>query len=949
MATFELSDNSGAKYSVDAPDADAAYSAFSSLGSTPATSAAPAEKSQPQNNYDPKGLEGSAYNQIRGWLHGFSSALGTPVDITNTVLKDIGVPVSDEPFLGSASIRHMLDVPGKVAAAGGANEALDAVFGSGTSAKYGFHGHATYADINEVPEVYRPQARAGEVMGSTIPFLAAPALLATDVPATLAAARAGGGTVAGNVARSELARAALPGFAAKAAPAAIGGAVGAYGAETIFPGSTVAQMIGQLGGGIAGAGGVVGGSGVLQTIKNRITQPFSTLSEGGAKDAIAQALDKQFQKSGEDVDQIIRNLKSTEAVSGALPAERSGSKVLAGVQQALAKKDETLANVLGANEQSYRENLTGSVKEAFAPGQQPALTAAAATRQKSFESYLDAVAGRAETKASEAANAVAPLGPAERETANLRARNVLEDALANARSKEKEIWNAVDTKANVDTDPLINAYRAVKKEMLPGARLPSDIENYLSNLSEFKQTNGNAPSQQLGIIQTLRSEALNEARKARSADDYALARRLNMIANGTPDQLTGGALGAMATGDDEKIKTAIQFSRALNEKFSQGFAGDVLGMKSTGEESIRPALTLESAATGSPQLAAQKFAEMRAATVPIGGAAAAPEAAAAQQDYLRSLSQRVVDPATGRVKINQAASFLRDYGAILDQFPEYRDTIKRAIAAQTSAEYVGDRISAAAKAVNAAAFNKVLAAGEKPFDAIRKALNGPNPAFDLKKIASLARSAGPNAVAGLRAAVLEHVMDESALKTGMSFRNAQQLLNTPIAPDQPGLLNALQREKIITPTQGDNIRTRIAQGVRHELSPVNAVRVDSVGDEAGQIARWGARILGAKLASRLGATGGGAGPSLQVAQVAASAAEKSLAGMPIDRARHVISEAMQQNDPQKLIDILERIGSVKAKRIGNQMSVVPIVRPFIPESKSRPRMLSPADITRGMQ
>lgn len=945
MPAFDITTPDGQGYRVDAPDERAAMDALSTLQNT-------ATLASDQANYDPQGLEGSAYNQVRGWLHGFSSALGAPVDVVNAALKKVGLPVSDMPLLGSASIRSALDVPGRAAGA-----ALDAVFGGGTAKKYGLMGHATYADINEVPEAYRPQARAGEVLGATLPFIAAPvvagglALGGTgSVAEMLAAARTPGASAIGNVARSELARAAQPGFAKTLVPAALGGAAGAYGAEVVFPGSETAQLIGQLAGGVAGAGGEIGAATAAGAARNRISEPLSTLTESGAAKAIARALEPQFQKAGEDVDRIIRNLQTPEIVAGASPAERSGSRVLMGVQETLTKKDPELANVLAETRGRYRENLSGAFAGAFEPGQPSALSEAAKTRQVTFQSYLDGLTMRAEAQAAEAADAAAPLGAADRELANMQARNNLEDALASARSKEKEIWATVDGTKKIATGNIIDAYRSVKKEMLPGARLPAEIENYLRKLSQFKQSSGGTdPLQPLGSIQTLRSELLNEARKARAAEDFALARRLNIIANGPRGQ-TGGALGDMAAADDKNLPAALDFSRQLNEQFSQGFAGDVLGMKASGQEAIRPGLTLEAAATGRPQVAAEKFKELRQATVPIGapeGAAAAPEMVSAQENYLRSLSQRIIDPASGRIKPKQASAFMRDYAGILDQFPDYRLTLQRATAAQMAADNIGIRANEATKAAQSAAFSKVLGAGELPSDAIRKAINGSNPGQDLKKIASLARSGGPASLGGLRAAVLEHVMDEASTSTGISFQNTRQILSTPIAPGQPGLLAWLARNGVFSQAQVDNITEKIAQGVRHETASQSALRVDSVGDEAGKIARWGARILGAKLASRLGATGGGAGPSLQVAQVAASAAESALARMPVDRARRIISEAMQQTDPQKLLEILQRIGSVEARQIERQVSPVPFIRPLVPESKSRPRMLSPADIAAG--
>ena len=367
-------------------------------------------------------------------------------------------------------------------------------------------------------------------------------------------------------------------------------------------------------------------------------------------------------------------------------------------------------------------------------------------------------------------------------------------------------------------------------------------------------------------------------------------------------------------------------------------------MKATGEEAIRPALTLEAAASGSPALAAQKFIELRQASGPVGQGPITPEMANTQETYLRSLSQNLIDPLTGRVKPKEVAKFIRTQGQLLEQFPGYRKSLQEAASAQIAADSIDIKATETLKAVNNAAFAKVLKAGEIPADAVKSALEGSNPLQDFRKLSALARSGGPGSVAGLRSAILNYVTDKAISGGTISFGNVEQVLKTPIAPKGPTLLDAMVSNRVAGQTMADDIASKVSLGVRHETAGQNAIKIESVGDEAGQVARWGARILGAKLASHLGATGGGAGPSLQVAQVAASAAEKALAGMPVDRARKLISLAMQQSDPQKLIDILEKIGTMKAAELSGGPPLATFIRPLVPESESKPRMMGPREI-----
>lgn len=877
----------------------------------------------------PGGLEGSVKAQAAGWLHSISEAVGSPIDIVAAGLRKAGVPVGQEPVLGSRNVRRLMDVPGQVAG-WLANE----VAGEGTAARWGLEGHATYEDINEVPSVYRPQARAGEVLGATASMLAPiSAVSGMAAPAErLAAAATPAESLIKQLGRQQLAEAAKPGFATRAIPSAIGAAAGAYGAETAFPGSETAQLVGQLAGGLAPTGVLTGAERGVSTAKKPLDAVIVSTPEG-AKTVIARSLGKEFAKAGETPEASLHRLRGKPVIPGASPAEMSGSPVLLGVEKKLAETNPELANRLAIRNAAFLQNIHAAINQAFIPGERQALTRAA----QGVKDQLDKYVANAEAAAQESATKLAPTES--RESANLQARQILESALSNARKAENELWELVPKKSPITATKTIEAFKDVKREMLPEAKLSALVERVFSRLKK-------APETTLGDLQNLRSEILNEARIARGASDFNLARRLENISSGIIEDTS--EIG----GDDAKL--ARSFSRELNDRFSRSIAGDILGLRETGAPAVRPALTLETVVTGKPQAIALKLAELQkaATAIPkqvdeagniIKPSMLSPEMREVQEQFLRSLSSRFTNVETGRIEPTKAASFLRDYQPVLAQFPLYRQQIENAITSQLAS----DRISGVLQDVDREAFARVLSAGEVPMRAIAKVLASPTPVKDFANLARMAKNAGLEAVAGLRASILDFVMDGSLIRGNVSYDQAKKKILASLYPNGPSLLRIMESNGIIDSKQAGIITARLNAAAQHEVAAQQALRIDEVGDEAGKIARWTARIIGAKLSSKLGFTHGGAGPSLQVAQIAASAAEQALTKLPLDKARRALTDALASDKPDQLIDILERIsgeGEGGIKQPTNIRYMIPLLRTLYPHTKTQTRQVTPQEM-----
>jgi len=853
--------------------------------------------------------------------------LGAPVDLTNYLLGKAGVPVSETPFLGSKSISSGINA---------AVEAAKRTTGMGNP-----DIKATYQDINEVPPMYRPSARAGEVTGSTLPTLGVPMAAAARLPITAAreAAAIPSGSAIGNLWRQTVAEAAgNPNFIGAQLPATIGQAAGAYGAETIDPGSPTAQMVGQLTGGLGvgaiHAAGQQGTSAASNAVR-RLTEPFTTQSEEGAKTAAARALQPILEQSGENPETIIANLKRGQAAPGAVAADQAQSPAIAGIQGYLSKENPDLANAVQVGRETAAGNIQTGFTQAFEPGQQSALSEVAAKRQAQFQDHVDTLLSDAEQKAQNAIGPIQPNTPSEREALNVKARDILESAVGKARATENELWGRIDKAQPVDTSNLKSSFSAATSDFLPGENLPAPINAALKSLTADKAN----PT--FGQLQILRSRALSTARDLSSGanPNRDMARRVNIIAN--------GALADMGAIDNPAAAVARDYSRALNDRLTRSFAGDIMGVKATGANAIRPEMTLERASAGNPIQAAQQLQELQTAAVPLRVSAeeapsmmdAAKQMQGTQQQFMRSLSEKVIDPSTGRVKPNSVDNFIRDNGAVLQQFPQYQAQLEAARDTQKAFQQVMERMDSAQKlAERNAAFAKVMKAGENPSDAVSAAVRSAYPTRDIRKLAALARSGGEEAIAGLRAAVMQNIMDNAQVNGKFSYAKAADALTSPLSPNGPSLIKSLRDNQILTATQQAQISKFLDQGVLSETNKLSPIQVNSFGTEPGMIAKAAARIFGAKLASAANIGGGGAGASLQVAQIGANIAEKSFAKLPADQAKQFMTKALASETPDELIDILERI-STKTENKTNKIpssttKALVLLRASIPRTRS---------------
>jgi hypothetical protein len=859
----------------------------------------------------PLGKAGSALAQ--GMNVGLANVLGAPVDIVNLGLRTAGLPVSEQPFLGSAFIREKLLTP-TVQAAGAAGRAAGLEVSPDIRAGYG--------SLEEIPQQYRPFARAGEVLGSAAPLAVAPVVAATARPmAQLATPSPTAGFIERTVSSAGMQPAA---FLAKEAGIAGGAAQGAGIAEMVAPGSPVAALTGEVLGSIASPTSLV--SRGATTVSGAFTDALKRTTAAGRKEigfreigdallqagenpeALRRALQPQVlaRMSPEELAQLgldqqtVQRLLATADQTGAPLADLLSSPTLVGMQDQLAARDPIYAKKLAEKRQTAAVRMGEEVRVAAAPGSPEALRKAAQGQADELTKGIEDYVTDAEARAADAAAKFRPQ-PGVRADANTRAREVLEEAETNARNVEKQLWNLIPNRdAQVAPNRFLATVQEMKGRLLPTEDLPSPIKGLDQAYADEAPT--------VSSLLTARSRLLALARDARSG---ATPDRTAAVMY---DNLAQAALDDVSAIAGEAGKQARAFSYALNERFSRSFAGDVLGARATGGERIAPEMTLERAMAGGGPAAEVRMRELEQATQPLDfntiiGAGKtrdlSPQMRTIQENFLRTNAEKFVDPMTGTVNPRQVEKFLRENKDLMQRFPGLSDDLR---AAAKAVEDVGLATQGTSAAQNRLAALAKVANVEDPVRLVQTALNGPTPNADISSLVGIAQRGGPEAIAGLRGAVFDAVMGPEAAKDFAQIRTA---LFEPMSKDRPALIKILRDNGVVTATQQANLKRLIEKGEAFQKAAASGRDDVSIEGVNSPFFDFLLRVGGAK-AGASGVLGQATGSELVAASAGSKYFRKIFDATPQAKLQELYKEIL--DNPKLLDDVLFQAGSRAEQR-----------------------------------
>jgi len=815
---------------------------------------------------------------------GIATGLGGPIDLANYGLGFLGLG-SDEPFMGSESIRKGLAGWGEL-------------FGAPMTAPEG-------AQPKTLPQ------RIGRVAGEATGM--APLM---GLGAQAAAAR-GTGTAA-EVGKSMLegvARhpwATLVGETAAIAGAGKGGQI----AAELFPGSPTAELYGEL---LGGFGGGTAAAAVKPALRGGKWLAERTPVVGGPVRAVTRGIPAAiapFTKAGariraEDrVQGLVADPEATAAkiredtVADMTPAQKSEDKHLLALEKAVldenVKLEAEFAERTSEATHQLRDELSkigegGDVKDArrHLVAMQDRLTAALKLR---VDQALDLAAQR-----------IAALTPERKAIeSSVIVREEVERALGAARKQEKVEWGKVDPDIEAPLEKTKQAYNdrlaelteATRDDMpgvarrLLGEDAPPDnpFEAPLEGTTAKKWDDTQTVHEMRGLYSKLREVS----RKARAAGDYNEARIADDIADGILDDF------ADVESVNDAFNAARRFSYDLNSKFKDGPVGRILGRNRTGGQRTPPELTLQTTAGRSGDrgyVEATRILE------------AAPSAKSEIGEFVMGNFQKAAAP-NGVFSPTLARKFATENN-LLAEYPD----LKRAMLEAADAYEVGvareARLDNVSKGLGKTSHTREFL-GAHPHEEIQRVIKADNPRASARQLRRQARrDKTGKALAGLKSAVMEHLIEKSSV--GAADEAGELLLSGNTLKHHLKNKETLAvLEEILAPKEMRRVK-RIA----HELSKLEAGkgRLPNVhgvmNDTPSVLLSMAARVLAAQ-AGR-GVAGKMGGGTVQTPGIFSNRAQKVLERVTNDTAHKLIVDAVQDDD--LFVALLQPLRGVKGEKL----------------------------------
>ncbi len=630
------------------------------------------------------------------------------------------------------------------------------------------------------------------------------------------------------------------------------------------------QVLGELAGGLTFGGltGLVSGTVSLAgntpgvKLAREILSRILPFSRQGAFEAASKRVREQAADPEAAAERVIEGGPLTAAQNTGEPGLMALEKDVYEQSALLQKRyEDQLTEASRAIRDSIR--LPGSVEDA---------QAFVGNRLERTVQALDARVKQAAIAATQRINALAPKRKAAESSAIVR--EEIDKALATARAQERELWDAVPEDAVIDTKGLFGEFDAIRMS-LPRAKrdiIPDKARRFLDR--ESNERLGDMETVQ--EVQGLRSALLEEMRKARKDGEFNKARIISQIEQALLDKL-------MEAEGGDALTAARDFSRILNERFTKGAVGRILGQES---REVDPRRTLETTIGRGGEQGRVEGEQVLDAT---DGAGAVLDTA----DYLKA---EFAERAFRGGEYNRAAAeaFMRNNAEALEMFPD----LQRQMADANSAVALRDRLTKTAGARRDRLNNRTVASrfiDAEVEDAIARVLSARNPTESAKELRRLvAKDKTGKALDGVQGAFVDHLMSQArttdADEAGELVISGRRFWNLLNEPKTKRALNALMTGDQIKRLRQAAIQFRNLETSRR-VSPTGAIMTDA----PGKLISFIMGTLGARAGAQLGA--GTSGASLRTASKTAGIFESFAKQLSGDRAAMMIEDAILK-DPQ---------------------------------------------------
>ena len=392
----------------------------------------------------------------------------------------------------------------------------------------------------------------------------------------------------------------------------------------------------------------------------------------------------------------------------------------------------------------------------------------------------------------------------------------------------------------------------------------------------------------VGDVHAIRSRVLQEARNER-AKDAPNSNKLRILSS-----IQESLLDDMGIVEGDDIQTALAFSRELNQKFTQGSVGRLLGHERAGAEAVAPADTLDVLLQGRSGTNVRQFMD------------ATPDAQPQLEQFISSrYLESVVEPGFTR-RAHQA--FLRRYrtSGVWEELPGLEQQLLQAGQDQNRAVELASRVGRAEASASSRTRSRTGLYLEAPIgQEMRRVLSSQNPAGAARTLTRRMQG-DPVAVQGAKQQYTEELFRMA--ETGSFDAEGTPLMSgnrlRRVVNENRDVANALRFT--------DNEMARLNRTVellrKAEVSPAGG-DTPILTDRPARILEFAARWLGAQSGQRAAQ---GMGSSLVMAQFGSQQMRQALERIVGDRAKQLIIDA--QTDRTLYAALLTRSDDPVAKQ-----------------------------------
>jgi hypothetical protein len=708
----------------------------------------------------------------------------------------------------------------------------------------------------------------GEGVGTgAAAMLALPGAAARSATAALTNQAPGATSTAGRIVQ-DIAQSAVRApraFTAAETMAAGSAGAGGYLLEQKYPDTPGVRALGEIAGGMTPVTigltlRAVGSASPTMWLFNQARGLFDSLTQRGGRRRAQDRLRRAFG----DPDEVNMSQSGYLEDAPLTPVQRSQNRGLLSLERAVMDSSEALKS--GRAEQLSAVNA--AIRQAFIAGRaNPEQTSAY------FRHLIDARVQNAAESATEALLGTRP--GVDRESANRVVSRELNAAVKDVRRQERDLYLQIPQDLPLGTRNATLKFERMWAETGEAQRgdFPPTARRFLN--PESSQYHGEQTT--LLQLRSTQSKLREEARVARANKKFNRARIADKLADAITEDI------ALAEGDDtvkEAVRVATQFSKDLNDRFTRGEVGRVLGY---GDSGSPDGMMLENLIGGAgPQareasdalLEASRFADKHAGTE---------RGAVVKQhlnDYVFDKFNRLAAP-SGELDVRSAMRFLNDNSELLKRHPDIAQKIQRAVDARGRV-LIEQRMADPKESVAAIYLNA------SPGAEIDRVIGTSQPREGMRDLLALARTdASGQAESGLKQAFMRRLLRESET-SGMDEADQFIVSGQRMTDDlnKPGVRQAMEG-------LFDEAELARIEEIRHTAIALDRARSAKpadegiIGDTPGQITNMFARVLGAAMGRALN-TG-----TIQAPQATSNFMSRLVKAGINDPARRLLNDAIQ--------------------------------------------------------